>query len=84
MQPDIETQDVLAPTGNKPLHYRHMTIHDRDEKVGHVIFGRMIYKDVFRAMHYSTFSYELTEDHSNGLPFSLSDDHGDGDPRNKS
>jgi len=75
MKPSVTIQDILAPTGNAPYQYRHVVIEDRDKYIGWVFFGRMTYKDVFRDVHYSTFSYELTSEHHNSIGKSLSNDH---------
>lgn len=72
----VEIQDIINPTGNDPYQYRHVTI-PREEKIGWVFFGRIIYKDVFRVKYYSTFSYELVDEHHNSIGKSLSDDHGE-------
>jgi len=69
----VTIQDIFGPTKD-PLQSRHVQYEDRP-KIGMVFFGRITYKDVFGDEHFSTFSYETMEYHSNSIGKSLSDDH---------
>lgn len=75
MQAPMTAQHVFAPTGNNPYQIWQCQVPDREPIIGHVLFGRILYKDVFKQLHFSTFSYLIEREHSPGIGTSLSDDH---------
>lgn len=66
-------QYIFDPTGHTPLQFRHVELNERP--VDQVLFGMILYKDVFGDEHYSTFAYHVTADYSDGIGQSISDDH---------
>jgi hypothetical protein len=78
MMPTVVAQLVIAPTGQKPHQLWHAQVPERGPILGKVVFGRVLYKDVFRVQHFSTFSILIDEEHALGIGRSYSDDHDQG------
>jgi len=56
----------------KPQQYRHLQLEERI--VGDVIFGRIMYKDIFRKERYSTFALLIQPEHTDTITMSFADD----------
>jgi hypothetical protein len=70
----IKLQYILDPTTkSSPYQFRHVQLDERP--VGHVIFGKIVYQDIFREEHFSTFAYHISADYSDGIGDSISDDY---------
>lgn len=67
----IEVREVFAPMGDKAVPYRHV---QPGRKYEEVFFGKIWYKDVFNANHFSTFALLHDKHHSTPIGGAFSDD----------
>jgi hypothetical protein len=72
MRPPIAGMNEICLPDPKPQQYRHLQLEERI--VGDVIFGRIMYKDIFRKERYSTFALLIQPEHTDTITMSFADD----------
>jgi hypothetical protein len=70
---NVEFSENIYPPGSGALIYRHVFF-NTNANVGKIFFGRIVYKDVFKVPHHSTFKLLITENISEPLEGSYSED----------